>query len=181
MDEKWIAIEGFENYIISNTGKVKNVVKNTEIKGSDNGNGYLKIQFYKNGKIQRKYIHRLVAQHFLPNPEGKLFVNHIDCNPSNNCVENLEWCTHKENMAWMVEKGRNQRTEEWKRNHEKGLSRLYVGVIGENIKTGEKIYFSKLNDVKKAGFQPSCVCYCCKGKRGVTQHKGYRWEYEKAI
>jgi hypothetical protein len=82
-------------------------------------------------------------------------------------------------MAWMKTQGRSKRRPEWLENLHKAQEETYVAVVGENIQTGEKIYFSKLNDVKKAGFQPSCVCYCCKGKRGITQHKGYRWKYEK--
>lgn len=187
MDEKWKVIEGFEIYIVSNTGKVRSttrtvrnnngsfVVEGKEIKGIDNGKGYLRVSLYKNGKPQRKYIHRLVARHFVPNPEGKPCVNHMDCNSLNNHAENLEWCTHKENMEWMAEQGRNKRTEAWNINHEKGMSKLYLGVVGENIMTGEKIYFSKLNDVKKEGFDASCVCDCCNGKRKT--HKGYRWKH----
>ena len=50
-------------------------------------------------------------------------------------------------------------------------------VLGINIKTGEKIIFQCLNDCKKDGFEPSCICDCCKKKRKT--HKGYAWEYAK--
>ena len=175
--EQWKVIEDFDLYEISNTGKIRNQ-KGKILKPTDNGKGYLKFTLKQDGRIKKKYIHRLVAAAFIPNPENKPFVNHIDNNPANNHVENLEWCTHQENMNWMNKQNRAKRTPEWLENLHKAQEETYVGVIGENIKTGEKIYFSKLNDVKKAGFQPSCVCYCCKGNRGITQHKGYRWKYE---
>ncbi len=176
--EQWKVIEGFDLYEISTTGKIRNA-KGRILKPVDNGKGYLKFTLKQNGRNQREYVHRLVAVAFIPNPENKPFVNHIDNDPSNNCVDNLEWCTHQENMDWMNRQGRAKRTPEWLENLHKAQEETYVAIVGENILTGEKIYFSKLNDVKKAGFQPSCVCYCCKGKRGITQHKGYRWRYEK--
>lgn len=187
--EEWKSIKGFECYEISNTGLVRS--KDREIttgvatfikKGQilipvDNGKGYKKVVLKSNGKVKRAYIHRLVAQYFIPNPENKPFINHIDNDPSNNSADNLGWCTHQENMDWAKSQGRTKWNKEACDKLHKTMEKTYVAVIGENIKTGEKLYFEKLNDVKKAGFQPSCVCYCCKGKRGIRQHKGYRWEY----
>lgn len=191
MDEQWKPIEGFDIYIVSNTGRVRSttrtvknnhgsfVVEGKELKPIDNGKGYLKVPLYKNGKYCRKYVHRLVAKHFIPNPKAKPCVNHIDCNPSNNRADNLEWCTHKENMEWMKKQNRNARTESWLTNLHKAQEKTYVAVIGTSIQNGQKLRFGKLNDVAKAGFEPSCVCDCCKGKR--LTHKGYRWQYEKAV
>ena len=62
-------------------------------------NGKYKIvTYYKDGKQKHEYVHRLVAAAFCPNPEGKPIINHIDGNPENNRAENLEWCTHSENI-----------------------------------------------------------------------------------
>lgn len=189
--ELWKVIEDFELYEVSNTGKVRSkdrISKNGKgsflkkgmiLKPVDNGNGHLKVELKQDGKRKRAYVHRLVAAAFIPNPERKPCVNHIDNDPSNNCVDNLEWCTHQENMNWMNSQDRAKRTHEWLQHLHETQAKSYVSVVGENIHTGEKIYFSKLNDVKRAGFNPSCVCRCCKGTHGVTQHKGYRWKYEK--
>ena len=147
----------------------------------DNGRGYMKVELKHNGKKRKAYVHRLVAEAFIENPNNKPFVNHIDNNPSNNFVDNLEWCTHQENVDWMNIQGRAKRTEQWLEHLHASQEKTYKGVVGTSILTGEKIYFTKLNDVRKFGFQPSCVCYCCKGMRGVTQHKGYRWTYEDSI
>lgn len=94
------AIKDFYNYTISDNGIVRNKVTNTIKKGSSNntGNGYLYVDLYRNNKRQRKYIHRLVAEAFIPNPEDKTMVNHKDGDTKNNTVSNLEWVTAKENV-----------------------------------------------------------------------------------
>jgi hypothetical protein len=69
---------------------------------TDNGNGYKIVGLRSNNKRCNKYVHRLVADHFLEKPLGKNFVNHIDYDKSNNSVSNLEWCTQQENTAYSV-------------------------------------------------------------------------------
>lgn len=100
-EEIWKGISGYEGlYEISNFGYVKSFCKKTGgsiIKNILGQNGYYKVNLMKRGKRKQPYIHRLVAQAFIPNPENKPEVNHIDGNKLNNHVSNLEWCTSKEN------------------------------------------------------------------------------------
>lgn len=130
-----------------------------------------------NGKPQKDYVHRLVALAFLPNPENKACINHLDCNPANNNVNNLEWCTVAENMEYMRKLGRNKRTSIWIERLHESQKRFYKSVVATSIKTGEELHFDYINEVRSYGFQPSCVCNCCNNKR--LQHKGYRWRYEE--
>jgi len=67
---------------------------------------YIQVVLSKNNTRRTKLVHRLVAEAFLPNPESKPHINHIDNNGSNNHVTNLEWCTHKENMLHSMKQGR---------------------------------------------------------------------------
>lgn len=108
MIEEWKEIKGYrDSYLISNTGIVKkkarigtrgNYVKEHIFIPHVNSNGYLRVSFKNpNGKQQEHFIHRLVAELFIPNPENKPCVNHKDGNKLNNSVSNLEWCTHSEN------------------------------------------------------------------------------------
>lgn len=191
--EIWVGIPDFNLYEVSNTGKIRSkdriqrnrngnyTKKGTILKPQDNGKGYLRVQLKQDGRVSRQYVHRLVAMAFIENKECKPCINHIDNNPYNNNVENLEWCTHQENIDWMNEQGRAKRTNTWIENLHKAQMSAYKPVIGINIETGEVIRFEKLNDVALKGFQPSCVSNCCHKRRGIKQHKGYRWEYEQIV
>lgn len=93
-------IKDFENYSISDKGIVRNIKTNKVKIAISNGAGcgYLYVDLYKNGDKVRKFIHRLVAETFIPNTDNKPMVNHKDGNTKNNHIDNLEWVTAKENV-----------------------------------------------------------------------------------
>ena len=94
--EQWRADEGYPEYEVSNLGRVKGHGK--IMKPYKQNLTYRTVDLYKNGKrVARGLVHRLVANAFIPNPDNKPEVNHIDGNPNNNRVDNLEWVTHYEN------------------------------------------------------------------------------------
>jgi hypothetical protein len=108
--ENWKAVEGYEGlYEVSDQGRVRSLdryttgKRNRLIKGkvlanAHNELGYCIVQLCKDGVPKKTRVHRLVARAFIPNPEEKPYVNHLDGNPSNNTAQNLEWCTQKENI-----------------------------------------------------------------------------------
>jgi hypothetical protein len=105
--ELWKKITGYEYYFISSLGIVKNTQFNKEkyLKKAKTTIGYEVVLLYKKGKRTLFYVHRLVAINFIPNTENKPQVNHIDGNKLNNCIDNLEWNTAKENINHAYETG----------------------------------------------------------------------------
>ena len=100
MVEEWRKIENHPNYEVSNMGNVRNVKTGIILKPQKTGSklSYYKVNLYNNGNKVNKYLHRLVAEAFLPNFEQKPEINHINTNSLDNRVENLEWCTRIENQ-----------------------------------------------------------------------------------
>lgn len=147
VSEEWRSIKEYDDYEVSSLGRIRNKKTNNILKGLDNGLGYKRVFLaHPTKKKKFMYIHRIVADAFIPNKSNKPCINHIDNNPNNNAVDNPEWCTHQKKP-----------------------------VISVNINTGEIKKYNGVNDVRKYGFDPSCVCLCCKGKR--KKHKGYYWRY----
>lgn len=120
-DETWKDIDGYEGfYQVSNSGNVRSVgryywqmsahgtlmekyYEGKPIKPFNNGNGYLMVMLMKPGeKRKTRYIHRLVAEAFIPNPDGLEQVNHKDYNKQNNSVDNLEWITRIDNVHYSI-------------------------------------------------------------------------------
>lgn len=104
MAETW---KRFKNttYSVSSTGYVYNEYSGKILKPFPNNNGYLTVDLFHNTVKERISLHRLVAITFIPNLENKPFVNHIDGNKQNNCVDNLEWCTPSENSKHAIDIG----------------------------------------------------------------------------
>jgi hypothetical protein len=94
--EEWREFQKYNNYEVSNLGKVRNKKTKRILKSSCNG-GYLRHGLSQNGKTKTFSVHQLVGLCFIENPENKPQINHIDKNGLNNNVTNLEWCTAAEN------------------------------------------------------------------------------------
>lgn len=108
-DEIWVGICGYNGkYEISNYGKVwSNCYDGRLLKTYKDKDGYICAKLCgPDGKVRERKVHRLVAEHFVPNPDNKPQVNHIDCIKSNNDYHNLEWVTISENIkhAWIYSK-----------------------------------------------------------------------------
>lgn len=160
--EIWKTIDGYSNYQVSNLGNVKNTnYRNTGkellLKGSSY-NGYVHIALRKDNKSKIFLLHRLVAQAFIPNIDNKPCINHKDCDRKNNKVENLEWCTQQENIAYMDKLNR--------RNSGKKISEKDVEIIRKKKNKGlfYKDVWNEYKDILSlSGFQK--IWY------------GYTWKY----
>lgn len=105
--ETWKDIKGYEGlYQISNKGRVKSLGNNKTrkekiLKPKPGNRGYIRVDLCRKGEKPKRFsIHKLVAEHFLPNPDNLPVINHKDEDKTNNCVENLEWCTQEYNVNY---------------------------------------------------------------------------------
>lgn len=106
--EVWKDVLGYEGYyLVSNKGRVCRILKNgkMELRKLIKRVIYYKVGLCVNNKVKQESVHRMVATAFVPNPNNKPVVNHIDANPLNNCAENLEWCTTAENLQHAINIG----------------------------------------------------------------------------
>lgn len=169
MQEIFKPVKGYEDkYLISNTGKVKSINFNNtnECKYLKlrNEKGYLYVELYKNSKKNKKYVHKLVAEAFIPNPNNLPQINHKDENKENNNTNNLEWCTAYYNSNY------------GNRNLKVSMNHIRRKVIQYSI-DGNKI--NCFNSIQEASLKTK-TCYssiirCCKGD--YKQAGGYIWEY----
>lgn len=166
-NEIWKPIKGYENiYNVSNCGNVYSYRLKRNLKLSTDKIGYVRIGLQKTNRKDVKlfYVHRLVAEAFIPNKEEKPFINHKDENKQNNCVDNLEWCTHKENMNYGT---RNERIGKANKNS------IYFSKKVKCITTGE--IFESMNEAfRKTGIWTTNIAKCCNGKRKTAG--GLQWQ-----
>lgn len=108
----WKEIPDYEGiYEVNNIGQIRNSTNGKILKQHENPLGYRFIRLSKKG-ISKKYrVHRLVALCFLENPENKPFINHLDSNPRNNQLDNLQWCTQSENIQYAYNQGNKTPTK----------------------------------------------------------------------
>ena len=95
--EEYKRINDYENYEINACGSVRKVKTKVVLKASLH-KGYYRIGLCKNGKQKLFYVHKLIALSFIPNPDNKILIDHIDRDPLNNNVNNLRWCSRSENQ-----------------------------------------------------------------------------------
>lgn len=109
MNEIWKDVPGYEGlYSVSTKGRVYShkTKKYLSAGNPESCWGYVYVCLNKHGKTKQFSLHRLVAKTFIPNPDNFLIVHHIDGNPQNNSVDNLKWCTQKENVHHCIESGK---------------------------------------------------------------------------
>ena len=191
MKEIWKDIKGYEGlYQISSFGNVKSLDRYIINKNGDKqyfpgkyltqgiGDSYLKVTLSKNNKQRTFRVHILVARTFIPNPENKPEVNHIDGNKKNNKVNNLEWNTRSENELHAYRNGLAKPSNKQKQAVAKYAKENYSKKVVQYSLNGEFIKeWNSMHDVwRELGIRPSYICRCCKGLRNQTY--GYIWKYK---
>ena len=173
MKEIWKDIKGYEGlYQVSKSGKIKSIRNNIYLKPNLQVNGYLRISLSKNGKIQYKNIHRLVAETFIDNENNYPVINHIDGNKLNNNADNLEWCSYQHNNL-EARRLKLNITKKGKFNHKSRIVVQY-DTNGNIIKVWD--YMGLIT--KTLGYDYTSISRCCSGKQKTSY--GYIWKYKEA-
>lgn len=189
MKEIWKDIKGYEGkYMVSNQGRVMSLGRDVMfgghlrhiepkiLKPNKYPIGYLYVIFFPNNKAKIKKIHRLVAEAFIPNPENKPCVNHINGRKDDNRVENLEWCSYSENTQhsmYVLGHDHVYRINKGKFGKDNPNSKIIL-----QIKNGFVIaeFYGAAEAQRKTGVDASGIIKCCKNKQQNTG--GYQWKYK---
>lgn len=169
--EIWKPIEGYEDYQISNYGRVKTFKKRGDkINGVIHGlcktnKGYYILKLYKNGRWKYNLVHRLVATAFISNPDNAAYVNHKDEDPSNNKADNLEWCSFIYNRNYGTCKERANRGK-------------YKKIKGVAVDGGKVLFFDGIIEAERQTnglFRAQNITHCLHNRQKT--HNGYKWYY----
>lgn len=184
--EIWKDIKNYEGiYQVSSLGRIRSLdrkvrtgIKHNEykiakgkiLKLNQKRNGYLTVDLSKENKVKTITVHRLVALNFIPNPENKEEINHINCKKYDNRVENLEWVTSEEN-----------------KEHAK-LNKLYYNpkrkqvrckqtntIFESSYNAGEWLNNNRFKNSKNTTVIANKIRMCCNGKQKIAY--GYTWEF----
>ena len=159
-------IIGYEAlYAITEDGKVWSHRTKQFLTPMDNGNGYLYVRLMKDGKMKNKYVHRLVAENYIPNPENKPCVSHLDECRTHNVVENLAWATYAENNNMPLHK---ERMGESLRNNKKTSKKVYCVEL-------DRVFPSLQEASRQMGVTASNISRVCRGNGKTCA--GYHWRY----
>ena len=159
--ETFVKVVGFDNYEVSNLGKIRNIKSRRVLKPQLRRDGYLMHGLWKNNKKKHLLLHRIVATAFIDNPEEKPQVNHIDENKLNNNLSNLEWCTARENIV------HGTRT---KRSAEKCSQKVIQLDLNDNVLN---VFKSMVQAGRETGIPTGNISRCCNGK--LKSAGGYKW------
>ena len=164
MKEVWKDVKGYEGlYRVSNFGRIWSCRFGREISPAKSTDGYYQIRFYVNKSKKLFSVHRLVAMHFIPNPENKAQVNHKDGNVENNRVDNLEWATQSENL----------------RHAALSLRKPLGGRYAIRVRCVEtnSVYQSIGEAARETGLSKGHIAKVLKKEEGRTQTGGFHWKF----
>ena len=193
MEEEWRDIKGYEGlYQVSNLGKVrsldryinarnkkKRMINGTLLRLRFNNSNYNIVSLYKDNVQDIRFVHRLVAETFIPNPEDKPQVNHIDGNKTNNCVNNLEWCTRSENNRHAWKTGLNKVSDNQRKAASQSAKERFSKKIVQYDLNGNfiKEWDSMSEAQRQLNIWHESIGKCCKGK--IKTSGKYIWRFKE--
>jgi len=179
--ENWVDIPGYDGlYRVSNLGNVisinfHNTGRPKPLRQENVKNGYRRVTLSKDGRTKRFSVHRLVAIVFIPNPHNYPCINHKDENPSNNRIDNLEWCTVQYNTKY----GSGIKKMIESRNRTRGKARespiMQLSMDGGIIRTYKSLHEAS----RQTGLCVENICATLKGRHKTAG--GTKWRYIEEV
>lgn len=173
-------IEGYEgHYMVDTKGNVFSLKRKKIMTPCKSNNGYMQVHLSIDGVMKSHKIHRLVAKTFIPNPYNLPQVNHKDEDKTNNCVENLEWCTQSYNMNYNDGQKRRASSRDYeeiskKRSEVQSKEVTQYDFDGRIVAIWRNAYVAE-----EHGYNRTMINQCCLGNK--KSHKGYVWKYTNNI
>lgn len=175
MYKQWKQIVDFPKYEVSNYGEIRHIATGYIKSQHRDLFGYMVVALSViNKKVKLVKVHRLVAEAFIPNPEDKPQVNHIDGDKTNNCVDNLEWATAKENIQHCYRVLGYKGSHYGKLGKDNEQARIVL-----QIKNGTIIakFYGLREAAESINKGVSHIGECCLGQRKSAY--GYKWKYKE--
>lgn len=182
--KEWVVCEDYPSYMINREGQVKSNLSNKILKPSRLKTGYICVGLRKHGKSYTVRLHRLLAKAFIPNPNNKPHIDHINGVRDDNRLENLRWCTNKENQNFELARINNSNALKGKKQSKESVEKRANTLqksIGKKVnqfdKDGSFIRsFNSFNEAARiTGIWEASIRNCCIGKH---QHAGgYIWRF----
>lgn len=164
------------SYIVSRDGTVTDL-RGIPLKQYKEKNGYMRVWVRQDGHRKKMSVHRLVAIAFIPNPENKPCVNHIDGNKNNNNVNNLEWCTFSENETHShVSLGKTIKREHIEALVAGHTEKVRTPVVQKSLDGNEIATYKSMADAQReTKISQGNISMCCNNKRKTAG--GYKWSF----
>lgn len=168
--EIWKDIQGFDGlYQVSNLGRIKSSIRSRILEGSLNKEGYRRITLRSSGTGRPYYVHRLVAETFLPNPDNLPQVDHINTIRDDNRIENLRWVTPSKNNNNKLTRKRNKKAQ----IELTAFKRLIIQLNMDNSFVA--IFYYASDASKSTGIHSRAILKCCNGIQNSAG--GYIWMF----
>lgn len=186
--DEWVVCEDYPSYMINTKGEIKSLLTNKILKPSKHKSGYMLVGLRRDGVSKTVKVHRLLAKAFIPNPENKPHVDHINGVRDDNRLENLRWCTNQENQSFELARLNNSKALTGRKQSPEAVAKrakILQKSIGKKVNQytldGEFVAsYNSFNEARRlTGVWDASVRSCCMGR--FKQAGGYIWRFATEV